>query len=150
MWAIPSTSLIIANNNNNGSDSGVNGDTSVVLQGASEINPAANVTLLGGGQFNLNSFAQTVNNLTITNDGGTNGANGPAVLTGSGMLTVAGTVPATAASGVNASYFDIPTINGELKFSNANATIYEIPPRFPTRSAWNSIPRLRLQPRLLH
>ena len=40
-------------------------------------------------------FNQTLNNLTLTQDGGANGNNGTTVLTGTGVLTVNGSIIAT-------------------------------------------------------
>jgi autotransporter-associated beta strand protein len=127
--AIPSANVIIANNNNNGSDSGLVGDTTLTLQASNQINPAATVSVLGGGELVLNSNNQTIKNLVINNDGSTNGGNGPAVLTGTGMLTVTGSISAIN-TGITTAFYDIPTINGLLTLSNP---IYVDPTAIPNQ-----------------
>ena len=78
--------------NNNARDSLPIANAVVTLLAGNQINPAANVTLNGIAELNLNSFSNTIANLTIYNDGGCNGENGPAVFTGTGALTLTGSL----------------------------------------------------------
>ena len=124
--AIPSANLIINGGNNNGADSLPVANASVTLLASNQINPAANVLINGQAQLNLNSFSNTIANLTINNDGGSQGANGPLVYTGTGQLTLAGTLSVgtgtsdggTTTNATNS--FNVPTINGQIAFAPAS------------------------------
>ncbi len=114
--------LVLSGGNNNGTDSLAIGNGTTTLSANNEIAFTSNVTLNGGSELNLNSFNNTIASLAFTNDGGGNGggtANGPAVLTGLGALTVAGNITVTNSS----SGFDVPVINGFLTLSSATPTI---------------------------
>jgi hypothetical protein len=82
--AIPGN--VIVSGGNNGSDSLPIANATVTLNQASQIAPTATVTINGGSELNLNNFNNTIAGLTFTNDGGSNGNNGPTILTGVGTI----------------------------------------------------------------
>lgn len=153
--AISGGNVIVSGSTSNGAESATPGSAALVLQANNQINPAANVTLMGGSELNTNGFNTTINNLTITNDGGDgNTTNGPAVFSygtnstttagtagtqgGAGVLTLTGTLSATTAGVTNpnnlsnvASAFTIPTINAQVAFTNSTPTIYVDPTNTP-------------------
>ena len=65
------------------------------------------------------SNTQTIASLTINNDGGSNGGNGPTIFTGAGGLTISGTITASAA----AETFTIPTLNGFYTLTTGNISV---------------------------
>jgi autotransporter-associated beta strand protein len=153
--AISGGNVIVSGSTSNGSDSATPGSAALVLQANNQINPAANVTLMGGSELNTNGFNTTINNLTITNDGSDgNTTNGPAVFSygtnstttagtagtqgGAGVLTLTGTLSATTAGVTNpnnlsnvASAFTIPSISAQVAFTNATPTIFVDPTNTP-------------------
>ncbi len=123
--AISGTSLTINGGNNNATDSLAVANASVTLLASNQINLAANVLVNGSAQLNLNNFSNTLANLTINNDGGSNAANGPLVYTGTGKLTLTGSLSVgvgasdggTTTNATNS--FNVPTISGMLAFAPA-------------------------------
>lgn len=164
--AIPGGNVIVSGSTNNGADSATPGSAAIVLQANNQINPAANVTLMGGSELNTNGFNTTINNLTITNDGSDgNNTNGPAVFSygtnttttagtagtqgGAGVLTLTGTLSATTAGVANpnnlsnvASAFTIPSISAQVAFTSATPTIFVDPANTPGQIGleFNGIP----------
>ena len=144
--AVSGTNVIISSATNNGTDSEGAGNSAVSLLANNQINPAAIITVKGGGQFNLNGANQTVANLVFTDNGNSSGASGAALNTygtfagnlGAGTLTVTGSV-ASSTVGVNnpsnlgnvAATFDIPVVNGILNIANATPTVYVDPTNVP-------------------
>ncbi|MEA3207689.1 MAG: hypothetical protein QOE70_746 [Chthoniobacter sp.] len=116
--AIPGD-LILNGGNNNGADSIAIGNARVTLSQSSQLSNTATVTINGGAQFDLNNNNQTLANLTINSDGGTNSATGPAVTTGGGVLKVTGTITAQNLL----STFDVPSINGTLDLNGGATTV---------------------------
>ena len=86
----------------------------VHLRADNQIVDTATVTLKGGAQIQMNYFNETIASLTITNDGGSNGNNGPGIVSTGGILTVTGAITATNLTNANS----IPVLNG---FLNASA-----------------------------
>jgi autotransporter-associated beta strand protein len=104
--------VIISGGTANGTDAAFPGNNSTTkLLASNQIASTANVTVNGGAVLDLNGFANTINNLTFTSDGGSNGNIGPVVQTGAaGALTVNGDITAT-----NLTHgADIPVMNGNL------------------------------------
>ena len=110
--------IVVSGGTTNGTDAlGIIGIT--FNNQSNQIASTASLTLNGGGRLNLNGFNQTIKNLTYTADGGSNGFNGPTVLTQSGTLTVAGTIKATNLLDPSV----IPTASGTLSLTNATPVI---------------------------
>ncbi len=146
--AIPSANVYLSSSTNNGGDSETYTQSGMTLLANNQINSAATVTMYGGTYFNLNGFNQTLANLTITNDGNSQGNVGPTIATygqyatnntgGAGVLTVSGqiyaqTLGVTNAGGLaNIGQVDtIPTINGLLSMTAATPTIKVDPSNLP-------------------
>ena len=72
--------LVISGGNNNGTDSLPIANATVQLLQSNQIATTATVTINGGAQLNLNNFNNTIAGLAFTNDGGSNGNNGPGVV----------------------------------------------------------------------
>ena len=72
--AISGNTIIVSGSTGAGADSGIPTNAAIVLQANNQMPTTANITLLGGGALNTNGFAiTTINNLTLTNDGGDGG-----------------------------------------------------------------------------
>ena len=96
----------------------------VTLNQSSQIAPTANVTLNGGTILNLNSFNNTIANLTLANSGGEQAYVSATVATGTGALTVTGSV---GVAGNNDVYL-VPLLTGRLVLANtSNPTISVAP-----------------------
>jgi autotransporter-associated beta strand protein len=87
--------------------------STVKLSASAQIASTANVSVNGSGILDLNSNNNTISNLTFTADGGNYGNYSPLVQTGTGVLTVSGSVNAT--NIVQA--MTIPLMNGELNLT---------------------------------
>ena len=91
---------------------------------ANQIASTGSVTLNGGTVLAMNSFSNTINNLTLNNVSGEQGQYPATVVTGMAALTVTGSVSVAA----NSNTFFVPVINGMLAMSNtANPTISVVP-----------------------
>jgi autotransporter-associated beta strand protein len=106
--------LVISGGNSNGTDSAPIANSVVTLQQNNQIATTAAVTLNGGAQLNLNNFNNTIASLVFTNDGGSNGNNGPALTTGSGTLTVAASQPLTATTTTGSNTLVFATAPGDF------------------------------------
>ncbi len=87
--------LIISGNTSNGGDSQNPANQTVTLAASNQIAPTATVTLNGGTVLSLGTSSQTLANLVFNADGGSFNNQGPAVQTGTGVLTLTGDVTAT-------------------------------------------------------
>ena len=91
---------------------------------ANQIASTGSVTLNGGTVLAMNSFSNTINNLTLNNVSGEQGQYPATVVTGMAALTVTGSVSVAA----NSNTFFVPVINGMLTMSNTtNPTISVVP-----------------------
>ena len=95
----------------------------ITFNQSNQISSTGSVTLNGGTILNLNSFNNTIANLTLNNFSGEQNYAAATVLTGAGMLTVTGSVSV----GNNTDTFLVPTLNGELTLSNTSPTISAAP-----------------------
>ncbi len=115
--------LIISGGTAGAADSTAIGQATVTFnQSSNLIATQSNVTINGGGRLNLNGFNNTIATLTFNNDGGSGsgtGADGPNVLTGVGVLSVAGLIK----SQNNIVGSQVPSISGILNLTNAAPTV---------------------------
>lgn len=109
--------LILSGGVENQGDSS-NPDVARLLNRAHEqIADTANVTVLGGGSWELFGFNETINNLDFQNEGGTRSNVGPRVQTGTALLTLNGNVTATNLANASA----ISLLAGNVNFGVDNA-----------------------------
>jgi len=116
--AIPGD-VVLSGGNNTAGDSLAFNQTSITLARSNQLVSTANVTMNGATQLNLNSNSNTIATLTINNDGGSNGANGPTVFTGLGTLTISGNISVPTPTET----FTVPTINGFLNLGSGNIAV---------------------------
>lgn len=91
-------------------------NTQVIYGASDQVRNSATVNVMGGAQWNLNNFSQTIAALNFNNHGGT----APNVTTGTGTLTVTGDISAV---GQNAGSNAFSTINGKLNLAAATTTL---------------------------
>ncbi|MEA3211483.1 MAG: hypothetical protein QOE70_4540 [Chthoniobacter sp.] len=94
-------------------------NSTTTLAANNQIAPTATVTLKGGATLSLAGFNNTIANLTLDNTSGDLNGVGGTLNTGSGMLTVSGTISETN----NTNSFLVPQLNGFVTLSNAAPTI---------------------------
>jgi len=114
--------LVISGGANNAGDSlaytSAVGRLSYNQQVGSLLSPS-NVTVVGTALFDLNSYAETVNNLTLQQPGGSQSNIGAQVSTGVGALTVLGGIYSNGLVSTNG----IPTINGFIDQTGAGGAL---------------------------
>ncbi len=124
--AIPGN-VVLFGGNNNGTDTMAAGNATMTLLASNQIAATANVLLDGTCELNLNSFSNTIANLTFNNDSasnnsianGSNSGVGAVVMTGTAALTVSGSINATNLT----SSFGICTLNGILNLNGGTQAI---------------------------
>ncbi len=121
-----------------GSNPGIFTDrnTQIIYGASDQIRNTATVNVMGGAQWNLNNFSQTIAELNFNNHGGT----APNVTTGTGTLTVTGDISAV---GQNAGVNAFSTVNGRLNLAAAAAALTV------ERVEWNGEDLNPLAPNLL-
>jgi hypothetical protein len=107
------TSVILTGSNNESTDSLAVADTAVRLFASSQINPAATLTIRSEAELDLNGYTQSLAKLAFNSLGGSNGGNGPTILTGSGVLTLTATSGTITASNL-LDLRTIPSVFGNL------------------------------------
>ncbi|HEY3900883.1 MAG TPA: autotransporter-associated beta strand repeat-containing protein [Chthoniobacter sp.] len=98
-------------------------DSALVLIASNQINPSATVSIASEAEFNLNGYNQSLSALAFQSLGGSNGSNGPTILTGSGVLTLTATTGTIAVSNLQ-DLRTIPQLFGNLVLpSTAEITV---------------------------
>ena len=142
--AIPGN-VVISGGTSTGQDSALASTyNTTTLTLSNEIASTANVTLNGGSILSLGANSNTIANLTLNADGGSNSNIGPVLQTGAGTLTLTGGITTS-----NLNWLAIPVINGNLNLT-AGAHTVQIgsTPAVPALSAALLSPQVGLLPQV--